>query len=108
MAPRTRHTSSHEERFACCYQERRTLRVRRLCGRTVLAAAAYGSCSLEVTEVGCGGRFLAGGDSKDALARRNNTFKLIPRVTKGSWIIKQSVGTTPCLLGNKLTTKYYQ
>ncbi|CAK0780512.1 hypothetical protein CVIRNUC_005077 [Coccomyxa viridis] len=53
-------------------------------------------------------RFLAGGDSKDALARRNNTFKLIPRVTKGSWIIKQSVGTTPCLLGNKLTTKYYQ
>ena len=53
-------------------------------------------------------RFLAGGDSKDAQTRRNNTFKLIPRVTKGSWIIKQSVGTTPCLLGNKLTTKYFQ
>ena len=54
------------------------------------------------------GRFLAGGDSKDAQTRRNNTFKLIPRVTKGSWIIKQSVGTTPCLLGNKLQTKYFQ
>ena len=58
--------------------------------------------------MGAMGRFLAGGDSKDAQARHNNTFKLIPRVTKGSWIIKQSVGTTPCLLGNKLQTKYFQ
>ncbi|EIE22257.1 DUF1336-domain-containing protein [Coccomyxa subellipsoidea C-169] len=48
-------------------------------------------------------RFLAGGDRE-----RNATFKLIPRVTQGSWIIKQSVGTTPCLLGNKLTAKYFQ
>ena len=54
------------------------------------------------------GRFLAGGDSKDAQTRRNNTFKLVPRVTKGSWIVKQAVGTTPCLLGNKLQTKYFQ
>jgi hypothetical protein len=46
---------------------------------------------------------LAGGDRE-----RNATFKLIPRVTQGSWIIKQSVGTTPCLLGNKLTAKYFQ
>ena len=74
----------------------------------MVAAAADGPCSSKVSKLGCIGRFLAGGDSKDALARRNNTFKLIPRVTKGSWIIKQSVGTTPCLLGNKLTTKYHQ
>lgn len=53
-------------------------------------------------------RFLAGGDSKQALGRRNNTFKLIPRVTQGSWIVKQAVGTTPCLLGNKIDTQYYQ
>lgn len=51
----------------------------------------------------CDCRFLAGSDRD-----RDNTFKLIPRVTQGSWIIKQSVGTTPCLLGNKLTAKYYQ
>ena len=79
-----------------------------LCRHRMPAAAANGPCTPELTISGCGGRFLAGGDSKGALARRNNTFKLIPRVTKGSWIIKQSVGTTPCLLGNKLTTKYYQ
>jgi len=54
------------------------------------------------------GRFLAGGDSREATLRRNNAFKLIPRVSEGSWIIKQSVGTTPCLLGNKLTARYFQ
>jgi hypothetical protein len=34
-------------------------------------------------------------------------FKLIPHIADGSWVIKQSVGTTPVLLGNKLTTKYF-
>ena len=29
-----------------------------------------------------------------------------PSVLQGSWIIRQSVGTTPVLLGQKLTTKY--
>ena len=51
-------------------------------------------------------RFLAGGDSPDANHRRDGTFKLIPRVTEGSWIVKQSVGTTPCLLGHKLAQRY--
>lgn len=49
-----------------------------------------------------------GGDGREAITRRNNTFKLIPRISEGSWIIKQSVGTTPCLLGNKLTARYFQ
>ncbi|KAK9791394.1 hypothetical protein WJX73_002054 [Symbiochloris irregularis] len=53
-------------------------------------------------------RFLAGGASAEADTRRNATFKLIPRVTEGSWIIKQSVGTTPCLLGRKLRTLYHR
>lgn len=48
-------------------------------------------------------RFLAGGD-----AERNATFKLIPRIAKGSWIIKQSVGSTPVILGRKLQCTYYR
>ena len=61
-------------------------------------------------------RFLAGGfggsendagsGSAEANARRDGTFKLIPRITEGSWIVKQSVGTTPCLLGHKLAQRY--
>ena len=58
-------------------------------------------------------RFLAGGfggsddaGSNEANARRDGTFKLIPRITEGSWIVKQSVGTTPCLLGHKLAQRY--
>ncbi|KAK9814451.1 hypothetical protein WJX72_006118 [[Myrmecia] bisecta] len=50
-------------------------------------------------------RFLAG-DSPADDARRNSVFKLIPSVAEGSWIIKQSVGNTPVLLGQKLTTTY--
>ncbi|EFN53068.1 hypothetical protein CHLNCDRAFT_137358 [Chlorella variabilis] len=46
------------------------------------------------------------GDGKEADARRNKKFKLIPNIAKGSWIIRQSVGTTPVILGQKLTTKY--
>lgn len=46
------------------------------------------------------------GEGKEADARRNKRFKLIPNIPKGSWIIRQSVGTTPVLLGQKLTTKY--
>uniref|UniRef100_A0A0E0MDF0 START domain-containing protein n=1 Tax=Oryza punctata TaxID=4537 RepID=A0A0E0MDF0_ORYPU len=30
---------------------------------------------------------------------RNSRLKLIPSVPKGSWIVRQSVGSTPCLLG---------
>jgi hypothetical protein len=46
------------------------------------------------------------GEGKEADARRNKRFKLIPNIPQGSWIIRQSVGTTPVLLGQKLTTKY--
>ena len=40
--------------------------------------------------------------------RRNNRFKLIPSILKSSWVVKQAVGTTPVLLGNKLVTKYFR
>lgn len=46
------------------------------------------------------------GDGPQADAQRNKRFKLIPCVVQGSWLIKQSVGTTPVILGQKLTTKY--
>lgn len=46
------------------------------------------------------------GDGAEADAKRNKRFKLIPNIVQGSWLIKQSVGTTPVILGQKLTTKY--
>lgn len=48
------------------------------------------------------------GDGPEADAVRNKKFKLIPRIVKGSWIVKQSVGTTPVLLGQKLATRYFR
>ncbi len=48
------------------------------------------------------------GDGKEADKRRNTRFKLIPQVVKGSWIVRQSVGTTPVLLGQKLLTRYFR
>jgi hypothetical protein len=34
-------------------------------------------------------------------------FKMIPRVAEGSWVIKQSVGTTPVIIGRKLGTSFH-
>ncbi|KAK9836134.1 hypothetical protein WJX81_004188 [Elliptochloris bilobata] len=52
-------------------------------------------------------RFLAGsGPSADR--RRSSMFKLVPSVEQGSWIIRQSVGNTPVLLGKKLKTEYHR
>ncbi|KAK9906580.1 hypothetical protein WJX75_004515 [Coccomyxa subellipsoidea] len=55
-------------------------------------------------------RFLeAEGDEKEVEKRRHGAFKIIPRITEGSWVVKQAVGqNTPVLLGRKLTTKYFR
>ena len=54
-------------------------------------------------------RFLAGGTNDvEANVRRHGTVKLIPRISQGAWFVKQAVGTTPCLLGRKLTTSYHR
>uniref|UniRef100_A0A8I6Y5Q2 START domain-containing protein n=1 Tax=Hordeum vulgare subsp. vulgare TaxID=112509 RepID=A0A8I6Y5Q2_HORVV len=37
---------------------------------------------------------------------RNSRLKLIPAVPKGSWIVRQSVGSTPCLLGKAVDCSY--
>ncbi len=39
---------------------------------------------------------------------RNHMLKLIPHIADGSWMIKQSVGTTPVILGKQLRTIYYE
>jgi Protein ENHANCED DISEASE RESISTANCE 2, C-terminal len=52
-------------------------------------------------------RFLEG-EGPAADKRRNNRFKLIPHILKSPWVVKQAVGTTPVLLGNKLVTKYFR
>lgn len=57
----------------------------------------------------CCCRFLDGDlDDPAANSRRHNMLKLIPSVPQGSWIIKQSVGSTPVLLGNKISTTYHR
>ncbi|KAK8612268.1 hypothetical protein V6N13_092386 [Hibiscus sabdariffa] len=47
-------------------------------------------------------KFINGDD-----AFRNSRFKLIPYISKGSWIVKQSVGKKACLLGQALDTHYF-
>jgi hypothetical protein len=38
---------------------------------------------------------------------RDHLLKLIPHINSGSWMIKQSVGTTPVILGKALKTSYH-
>jgi hypothetical protein len=47
-------------------------------------------------------RFLHGDDDE-----RSSLFKMIPRIAEGSWVVKQSVGTTPVIMGRKLKTSYH-
>lgn len=35
-------------------------------------------------------------------------FKLIPHIDRGSWLIQQSVGTTPVILGRKMKVSYHR
>ncbi|PON67970.1 Rho GTPase activating protein [Trema orientale] len=41
-------------------------------------------------------------------AYRNSRFKLIPYISQGSWIVKQSVGKKACLIGQALEVHYYR
>nr|XP_011469654.1 PREDICTED: protein ENHANCED DISEASE RESISTANCE 2-like [Fragaria vesca subsp. vesca] len=41
-------------------------------------------------------------------AYRNSRFKLIPYISKGSWIVKQSVGKKACLVGQALEVQYFR
>ncbi|VFQ64791.1 unnamed protein product [Cuscuta campestris] len=48
-------------------------------------------------------RFVNGDD-----AFRNSRFKLIPYISKGSWIVKQSVGKKSCLIGQALDVHHFR
>ena len=39
---------------------------------------------------------------------RNNTFKLIPRIVEGNFVVKKAVGSKPSILGRKLKQRYIQ
>lgn len=39
---------------------------------------------------------------------RDKTFKLIPRIAKGNFVVKKAVGTKPALLGTKVKQHYVQ
>ncbi|KAL2465109.1 Pleckstrin-like proteiny (PH) and lipid-binding START domains-containing protein [Abeliophyllum distichum] len=41
-------------------------------------------------------------------AFRNSRFKLIPYISEGSWIVKQSVGKKACLIGQTLEVRYFR
>jgi len=47
--------------------------------------------------------FVEGDDSY-----RDSRFKFIPRVVKGSYIVKSAVGSTPVILGTKLVQSYHK
>lgn len=63
--------------------------------------AFYYSTTTPLKDVPLLQNFVEGDD-----AYRNARFKLIPRVSKGPWLIKQSVGNRPCLLGQVLKIQY--
>lgn len=48
-------------------------------------------------------RFLTSNDDG-----KSGMVKLIPRLSEGSWILKQSVGTTPVIMGRKLRQIYFR
>ncbi|KAK1419639.1 hypothetical protein QVD17_28867 [Tagetes erecta] len=48
-------------------------------------------------------RFVNGDD-----AFRNSRLKLIPYISKGSWLVKQSVGKKACLVGQALEVNYFR
>ncbi|GMF11267.1 unnamed protein product [Phytophthora lilii] len=48
-------------------------------------------------------RFLRSDD-----AFRNARFKLIPTIVDGPWVIRKTVGTTPCIIGKAIQTTYFQ
>ncbi|KAK8683598.1 hypothetical protein V6N13_039653 [Hibiscus sabdariffa] len=70
-------------------------------GSTTYSLALYYMMSTPVEESPLLQNFVNGDD-----AYRNSRFKLIPYISKGSWIVKQSVGKKACLIGQALEINY--
>ena len=39
---------------------------------------------------------------------RDNTFKLIPQIKEGNFMVRKAVGSTPAIMGNKIKQTYFQ
>eukprot|EP01018_Ginkgo_biloba_P002076 Gb_38419 [translate_table: standard] len=71
-------------------------------GSTTYSLALYYMMDCPVEGFPLLDKFVKGDDSF-----RNSRFKLIPYISKGSWIVKQSVGKTACLVGQALEINYF-
>ncbi|KAK6936057.1 Protein ENHANCED DISEASE RESISTANCE 2, C-terminal [Dillenia turbinata] len=71
-------------------------------GSTTYNLALYYMMSTPLEDVPLLESFVKGDD-----AFRNSRFKLIPYISKGSWIVKQSVGKKACLIGQALEMNYF-
>ncbi|KAK6156361.1 hypothetical protein DH2020_010609 [Rehmannia glutinosa] len=72
-------------------------------GATTYNLALYYMMKTPLEETPLLERFVNGDD-----AFRNSRFKLIPYISKGSWIVKQSVGRKACLVGQALEMNYFR
>ncbi|XP_072972740.1 protein ENHANCED DISEASE RESISTANCE 2-like isoform X2 [Typha angustifolia] len=72
-------------------------------GSTTYSLALYYMMDIQVQDVPLLDSFVRGDD-----AFRNSRFKLIPYISKGSWLVKQSVGKKACLVGQALEIHYFQ
>lgn len=72
-------------------------------GSTTYSLAFYYMTSIPLEDVPLLQKFVEGDD-----AYRNSRFKLIPYISKGSWIVKQSVGKKACLVGQALEINYFR
>ncbi|KAK9280269.1 hypothetical protein L1049_013957 [Liquidambar formosana] len=71
-------------------------------GSTTYSLALYYMMNTPVEDAPLLESFIKGDD-----AYRNSRFKLIPYISKGSWIVKQSVGKKACLVGQALEINYF-
>ncbi|GMN24814.1 hypothetical protein TIFTF001_000703 [Ficus carica] len=71
-------------------------------GSTTYSLALYYMMSTQLEDAPLLESFVKGDD-----AFRNSRFKLIPYISKGSWIVKQSVGKKACLIGQALEINYF-
>ncbi|XP_012471524.1 protein ENHANCED DISEASE RESISTANCE 2 [Gossypium raimondii] len=71
-------------------------------GSTTYSLALYYMMNTPVEDSPLLHNFVNGDD-----AYRNSRFKLIPYISKGSWIVKQSVGKKACLIGHALEMNYF-
>lgn len=72
-------------------------------GSTTYNLALYYMMSTPLEETPLLESFVNGDDGY-----RNSRFKLIPYISKGSWIVKQSVGKKACLVGQALEINYFR